>query len=83
MKSLFLWNIAVLALYGFDKYQAKRHRRRISEKVLMLSTILLGGVGALLGMIIFHHKTKKLRFILASSISTIITVIFAVLPYIV
>ena len=49
-------------MYGLDKQKAKQRKRRISEATLMLSAALMGGVGALLGMRAFRHKTKHLKF---------------------
>ena len=57
-----IWNIIVFGMYGFDKGFAKRGSRRISEKTLLLAAALLGGLGALLGMCIFRHKTKHAKF---------------------
>lgn len=54
-------NVLVFILYGIDKWKAVHHRWRISESVL-ISASVFGVFGALLGMIIWHHKTKKLKF---------------------
>ena len=56
------WNIIVFAMYGLDKQKARRKSRRISEATLLLSAALMGGVGALLGMHAFRHKTKHMKF---------------------
>lgn len=55
-------NILAFALFTADKAQARRHRRRVAEKILMLAAGLGGSVGALLAMRLFHHKTNKRRF---------------------
>lgn len=49
-------------LYGIDKGLAKVGAHRISEKVLLLLGFVSGGVGGLLGMVIFRHKTKHIYF---------------------
>ena len=59
---LIIWNFIVFAMYGLDKKKAKRNSRRISEKTLILSAFFMGGTGALLGMQIFRHKTRHLKF---------------------
>ena len=59
---LIIWNIIIFAIYGVDKHKAKRNSRRISEKTLILSAVFMGGTGALLGMQIFRHKTKHMKF---------------------
>ena len=57
-----LVNLVSFALFGIDKYRAKRRRRRIPEAVLILSAVLGGSVGAIGGMLLFRHKTRKPRF---------------------
>ncbi|MBE6875047.1 DUF1294 domain-containing protein [Ruminococcus sp.] len=54
-------NLAVFIMYGIDKGKAKGGRWRISEKTLVLSAVL-GIVGGLMGMVVFHHKTRKPKF---------------------
>lgn len=56
------WNIVVFVLYGVDKRRAIQQRQRISERTLLLCSAALGGLGAALGMQIFHHKTRKTKF---------------------
>ena len=60
--ALTVWNIVTFALYGADKSKAKKKKRRISETNLILCAFLMGGLGALLGMLVFRHKTKHLKF---------------------
>ena len=55
-------NLASFALYGIDKYKARRGLWRIPEAVLLFAAAVGGSAGALLGMRFFHHKTKKPRF---------------------
>ena len=57
-------NIITLIAYGIDKYKSIKHKYRISEATLVILAILGGALGAFLGMIIFHHKTKKKKFII-------------------
>lgn len=59
---LIIWNIFAFLLYGADKRKAVKHKRRISEKTLILTAFLMGGVGCLFGMAVFRHKTKHLKF---------------------
>ena len=56
-----VWNLVVFFIYGIDKLRAKKDRWRISEKTLVLSAVL-GIVGGLMGMVVFHHKTRKPKF---------------------
>ena len=55
-------NLLALILYGSDKQRARKHKRRIPERVLLAAAALGGALGALAGMLIFHHKTRKPTF---------------------
>ena len=46
---LLVWNLLVLCAYGLDKSKAIQHKRRISERALLLQTLIFGGIGAFLG----------------------------------
>lgn len=59
---LLFWNLIVMLVYGFDKFRAKRGGRRIRETSLLLVAFLLGGLGAIFGMVLFNHKTSKIKF---------------------
>ena len=56
------WNLVVFFIYGIDKSKARREARRINEKFLLLVALLLGAVGAMFGMVVFNHKTSKMKF---------------------
>ena len=56
-------NVIVFCVYARDKYPAKHNAWRTSETML-LSLALVGPFGAFAAMILFHHKTRKLRFCL-------------------
>lgn len=55
-------NVVTLAVYGVDKRRARRGAWRVKERTLFLLPLLGGSVGALLGMHLFHHKTKHWYF---------------------
>ncbi|MBQ9832798.1 MAG: DUF1294 domain-containing protein [Clostridia bacterium] len=55
-------NIISFGAMGVDKWLAKAKKRRISERTLLLLAAFFGGVGAFLGMNLFRHKTKHLKF---------------------
>lgn len=59
---LILINCTALGLYGLDKKRAVRNQWRIPEKTLLGIAVLGGGPGALLGMRLFRHKTRKPKF---------------------
>ena len=60
---LILANLVGLVLMGADKSKARRHRWRIPERVLFLSAILGGSLGATVGMWLFRHKTRHWYFV--------------------
>lgn len=55
-------NLIAFFLIFIDKQKAIHHKWRISEANLLLISLIGGPFGTLLGMHIFHHKTKKLKF---------------------
>lgn len=59
---LLIINVIALILYGIDKLKAKFHHQRISEMVLLNLSVFGGVYGALTGMYLFHHKTRKKLF---------------------
>ena len=67
-------NVVAFCLYGIDKRKAIKHKWRISENTLLLFSILGGGLGSLLGMSVFHHKTHKLKFRLLVPIFTLFSI---------
>ena len=67
-------NLAGFFLMGIDKWKAKRGAWRISEKTLLLTTWLLGGVGAWLAMRVFRHKTQHTAFIVSAPIGAVISI---------
>ncbi len=55
-------NLISFFLMAIDKYRAIKNSYRIPEKVLLFSSFIGGAFGMLLGMYLFHHKTRKLKF---------------------
>ncbi|AWK03642.1 DUF1294 domain-containing protein [Flavobacterium crocinum] len=68
MKILLLYfliiNSITFLLTGYDKFQTKRHNRRIPESTLFVLAFIGGSVGLLTGMFFFRHKTSKTSFIM-------------------
>lgn len=54
-------NFLSFIYYGIDKRKAIKNKWRISEKTLLIIS-LIGPLGAMLGMYSFRHKTQKLYF---------------------
>ena len=59
---LLLMNLAGFLSMWFDKNQAIKGKRRVSEKALFCIALLGGCFGSYLGMRICHHKTRKNLF---------------------
>jgi len=59
---LIVMNIVTFITYGIDKLKSIKKRWRISEFTLIALSFFGGSLGALLGMQIFRHKTKHLKF---------------------
>lgn len=59
---LLLINLLLFLLMGIDKRAAKRKKWRIPERRLLTLGIIGGGIGGILGMLVFHHKTHRIYF---------------------
>lgn len=59
---LIIINILAFILMYLDKKRAIKKEWRISEGTLILTSILGGSIGSLIGMYTFRHKTKHLKF---------------------
>ena len=60
---LLIVNIIGFAIMGIDKSKARKHAWRIPERTFFLVTLLGGGIGSLIGMYFFHHKTRHWYFV--------------------
>lgn len=56
-------NILLFSVMGADKSCARRHRGRVPERTLFTLCLLGGGVGGVLGMLAFRHKTRHVKFV--------------------
>ena len=54
-------NLLLFSLMGIDKEKAKLKKWRISEKTLFLLALFGGGIGGVIGIYTFRHKTKHLK----------------------
>lgn len=61
--ALVLLNVIVALKFWADKRKARKDKWRTKESTLLIAG-LIAPVGALVGMHLFHHKTKKLKFLL-------------------
>ena len=71
-------NIITFLVMGLDKWKAKRGSWRIQESALFTFVLFGGGIGGILGMIYFPHKTKKLKFQIGFPVITILEIAFLI-----
>ena len=69
----FVVNAANFCLYGIDKRKATKDKIRISEKTLLLWSVV-APFGGLIGMRCFHHKTKKFYFYLVNILMCVVQI---------
>lgn len=85
--SILIWYLSVInfttwAAYGLDKGRAKSGKWRIPERTLLLLALIGGSLGALEGMIMFRHKTRKPKFFISVPVMFVVhCVIVAMLVY--
>lgn len=65
--TVLIWYLSVInfitwVVYGLDKGRARAGKWRIPEKTLLLLALAGGSAGALTGMLLFRHKTRKAKF---------------------
>lgn len=72
---LIIINLVAFVLMGIDKRKAVKKKWRIPEKTLFLSAILLGSIGANIGMKVFRHKTKHMSFVIGIPVILVIQII--------
>lgn len=68
-------SIVVFVLAGYDKYLARKNKRRIPENTLFFLEAIGGTIGLLLAMILFNHKTSKTSFIVKFSAILLIQIV--------
>ena len=74
-------NVITLILYKADKVKAKNHRLRIKESVLLSFGFFGGGAGALLGMRLFHHKTRHWYFWVVNILGLALTIALPIILF--
>ncbi len=62
MSYFLIINVLAFFLCMIDKKNAIKQQARIPEKVLLGISLIGGSFGMTIGMHLFHHKTKKLKF---------------------
>lgn len=78
---LLLINAAGLLLMLADKIKARKNMWRVPEAALLCIAVLGGGVGCLMGMRLFHHKTLHKRFSIGIPVIIALQITFLVFVY--
>jgi uncharacterized membrane protein YsdA (DUF1294 family) len=55
-------NLVGFCMMGIDKRKAVNKLWRIPESTLFIIAIIGGSIGSIIGMRVFHHKTRKWYF---------------------
>lgn len=83
-----LINVIAFVLYGIDKKKAvagkdkktgHSAKRRIPEAELLGIALAGGSIGAYIAMFVFHHKTKRIKFLVGVPICLLLDVLLVVL----
>lgn len=72
---LVLVNVFTFALYVLDKRKAIKGKWRISEQALLFFALAFGGIGAICGICLARHKTRKWKFRVAAAIGLVVTLV--------
>ena len=79
--SIYLPIITIITLisYGFDKIKAKSKKqiRRTPEALLLGLSLIGGGLGGFIGMLLFRHKTKHWYFLVVNIFAIILHAVIA------
>ncbi len=59
---LSLTNIVAFFMVGMDKRKSVQGNERVPEVFFFVWSIFFASLGVLLGMFVFHHKTRKWYF---------------------
>ena len=74
-------NLLSFLLMGIDKRRAVKKLWRIPESILILSAAIGGGIGAMAGMRLFHHKTRKKKFTVGVPVILLMQIVFFLLLF--
>lgn len=76
---IFYGYLLIMILVGFasmaiDKTFAQKKKDRISEKTLFIIAALGGSFGSVVGMQVFRHKTKHIKFVVGMPLILVLQV---------
>jgi uncharacterized membrane protein YsdA (DUF1294 family) len=75
---LAIMTVIGLAVMGIDKRKAVKNQWRIPERTLLLVAFAGGGIGTFLGMQLFRHKTRHMKFVVLLPLSAMLYVLLGI-----
>ena len=76
---LILINALGMILMLADKHRARKNHWRIPEATLLLTALLGGSIGSLMGMYTVRHKTRHLKFTVGIPVILALQIVAAIL----
>ncbi len=70
-------SVVAFVVHGLDKRAAVRHHRRVPEARLHLLELLGGWPGAVMAMLLFRHKIRKMSYL---AVTGVIVLFWVALP---
>ena len=70
-----LINLMGIVIMAYDKRRAIMRKWRVPEAHLFFIALIFGSLGSIIGMYMFHHKTKHLKFTMGMPLILLIQVI--------
>lgn len=80
MAAALLWNLVSFVITVSDKAAAKKHRRRVPEKMFLMFALFLGGAGVLVGFYSVRHKTRHYALLIQTWVLSLLS--YAALTYV-
>ena len=75
---LIISNITAVIMTVHDKNAARKKRRRVPEKTLLITAALSGCIAMYITMHIVHHKTRKPKFMVGIPVIFLAEILAAV-----
>lgn len=84
--SVLVFYLVLINLLGFmsmliDKRKARKRAFRIPESTLFMIAVLGGSLGSLIGMYLFHHKTRHSSFTIGMPLLLVLQLLALFLLY--
>lgn len=71
-------NLTGFAMMGIDKRKAVKKLWRIPESTLFIIAVIGGSIGSIIGMRVFHHKTRHWYFVYGMPLILILQVLLVI-----